>query len=666
MIQPPDFRYTLTIEGQDYVLLNAPEGWEETFLNFKRSNTYHGLVRSFTVPLKLVLDGAFLVRNGIYRGGLGSSVILKIEWLQRENWKYRQLYLGEVDLVEFQDTGNSEGNAVSVRATDIGIAEMIATYDRAEYEIPLTDLNSVRIQLPGVSIIDVAQNLILPQPYEYASSGQRMVLPNSVEENELINGKIETRITDQEYSPNYATSSNWIVKANQETTVVISGVFEGTFGITNLSARVIIELVNQSGVVRAELINQGRLIVPQVSWDYSATVSLSSGEKLFLTIRAEGDPRGLFTVFYFPFRITNEILTPPIEVLGMRANDLFMELVARMNGGETGGAISNVLSQSNIYVTCGDAIREFANPVLKTNFQEFYKSMDAILNIGFGIDQVPRLEKKEFFYRNAPCIKVGEVKEFNLEIDQDYLYSSLNIGYKEQKYDQDQGRDEFNQGQSWSNKNKKTDKVLEIISPYRADQAGIAVLRRLSILDNLKGLDTESDNDIWMLQGSGIVESGLHKLELGADLDYVTGISNPENAINVRISPHRIMVANGSLLRIGLSGFESGVLKFGSADKNADLISQIDGKVVAERQDQSISALKTPLFLPYKVKIKTDLPINSWVIITNNMFGWIEFAFNGFLFKGYIKEASTDVARNSDREITLNLHPETDLTKLIR
>ena len=71
------------------------------------------------------------------------------------------------------------------------------------------------------------------------------------------------------------------------------------------------------------------------------------------------------------------------------------------------------------------------------------------------------------------------------------------------------------------------------------------------------------------------------------------------------------------------------------------------------------------LILPYKVKIKTALPLNAWKIITDNMYGYFTFRHNSNIFKGFIKEASTDVAKDSDREITLNLHRDTDLTKLI-
>ena len=665
MIQPPDFRYTLTINSVPYVLLNAVEGWEETFLNFKRSGNYFGLTRSFTVPMKFVLDGAYLIRLAVYGDeGINAKINFKIEELNRSNWLYRNLYDGEIDLVEFQDTGSGSGNIVTVRCTDIGVAEMIAIYDKAEYEIPLNQDNSVLVEIPGISLIDVAQNLILPQIYDYPTDGTRKILPNDVEINELINSRVETKISIEENNPNFGTSSNWIVRANTSTEVVISGRLEAIFN-ANTGGRAFLELVNQDGIVRAILVEQGILTQLQFVFEFNETILLQQNERLFLTLRKSGNMNAGFNAVYFPFRITNEILTAPSLARAIRANDLYLELIRKMNYGNDEGAISELLKSSNLFLTCGDAIREFETPVLKTSFQDFYRTIDAILGVGFGIDSVPRLESKEFFYRDVPCLDLGRIKEFQLVIDSDLMFSAIKIGYKEQKYEENQGREEFNQGQSWTCRNSKTNKVLSMVAEYRGDQYGVALLRRMTIIDNIKGIDSESDNDIWILQGSGVEESGIHKLEKGSDLDYVTGIANPENAINVRLSPKRNMLRSGSLLRSGLKGFESTVLSFGSADKNAELTSQIAGKVVTERQDQSVGAMNKALILPYKVKIKTALPLNAWKIITENMYGYFTFTYNSNVFKGFIKEASTDVAKDTDREITLNLHPDTDLTKLI-
>lgn len=659
-MQPQKFRYTLILDSGTYVLLNAPEGWEETFLKQSRSRTYWGLIRSFTVPMKFVLDGAYLLRREFYTYGVSAKMKLKIEVLKNQNWEYQILYNGGIDFTEFQDFSNDR--SVVVRATDEGIAEMIATYDKTVYEIPLTESNMINVEIPGVSLIDSAQLLVLPQPYSYAPPNINKILPCDVEENELINEKIETRISEEENNPNLSTSSNWLIKVLEDTTIVISGTIEAVFGITRNDSRVIFEIRNNSGALKGTIANVGRESGSKV--DYSVTIQGIAGERLFLIVRTQGDPRGGLSVEYFPVKITNEILTEPSISKAIKAEVLFKELLVKMNG-EDGGAKSDLLKGSNLFITCGDAIREFENPVLKTSFQDFYRSMDYVLNAGFGIDNVPRLETKEFFFRDSVCLDLGTVSEFSLSVETDLMYNNLRVGYKDEKYEQDQGREEFNQGQVWTTKNSKVDSTEDRISPYRADQYGIAVLRRLTLIDNLKGVDSESDNDVWMLQGSGEIIEGVYQLEKGSDLEYVTGIPNPDNAINLRLSPKNNMLRSGSFLRVGLAGFDDTLLEFASADKNADLISQIDFKIISEKQAVAVSSLRKRLFYPYVVKIKTAIPVNAWALIDANRYGYFKFRYNSNDFKGFLKDGDTDIAQNTSRELSLYLHPDTELQKLI-
>lgn len=192
------------------------------------------------------------------------------------------------------------------------------------------------------------------------------------------------------------------------------------------------------------------------------------------------------------------------------------------------------------------------------------------------------------------------------------------------------------------------------------------MLRRLTISDNIRGVDTESDNDIWMLKGSGQMSDGAYDLETGEDFDFISGISNQKVAFNLDLSPKRNLMRSGSLLRIGLDGFESEFLRFASADRNADLVTQKSWSIVAERQDVTISSLTKPLFLPYLVRIIVDLPKNSWSFIDQNIFGYFTFKYRDAEFKGYIEEASNDIAKNSEREITLYLDSDTNLDLLIK
>jgi hypothetical protein len=658
-MQPDKFRYTIIINEEEVVLNNAPSGWEETFLNWKRSKNYWGMIRSFTVPLNFVLDGAYILREEFYTRGKASRAKLRIEYLQPSTWEYRLVYFGEMDFEDFKDLDNG----VEITTTDIGVAEMVASYDKAVYDIVLTEENSMMIELPGVSLIDFANYSVQADNYIIQAQQNLLKLPPiDVIANELLNEVVTGQLTELQDTNNLASSNNWFLRANEATEIVISGQVEKSAFFVEMEIR------NQNNEIkyRIDVVNRPRMGVEFQIPRFSATIQMEEGEKLFLVLVnyvKSSNGRLLnqvnINIEYFELRVSNEVISEPTETRAISAFDLYRELLNRMNNEEV-EADSVLLKESGIYVTCGDAIRNFENPIIKTSFQDFYNSIDYTIGCGFGIDGIPRLEAKEFFYRNVPALRLGKVKSFALEVDKDFTWNTLKVGYKEQNYELDQGREEFNQGQSWSGPNRKTDKPLERVAPYRADQFGVAQLQRLTIIDNLKGLDTESDNDIWMLK---TVDG---RLERASDYDFISGISNVRGAFNLFFSPKKNILRSGSFIGIGLFSFEEEFLKFGSAEKNADLVTLQNSQVVRESENILIGGLNDILFLPYLVKITVDMPKNSWSLIDNNLFGYFEFEYKGAVLRGFIDEASNDLGRNTERELSLYLHRDTVLNELIR
>jgi len=659
-MQPPKFKYTLIIDGVPTELINAPSGWEETLLNYKRSKAYFGLIRGFTVPLQFTLDGAYLLRNEYYRRGSLAKTVFRIEALKSFDWTYRVVYQGEIDFSEWED----EDNLVNVTVTDVGVAETVASSDRSVYEIVLNESNSELVEIPSVSLIDFMQGLVDPKDYGYGAGYK--IMPMGIEQNELINEKVEAQITEEEANANLSTSINWFLQGIENTNIVVSGRLEGTIRFTRFNYNCRIEIRNQSGVLKGTILNAPRSS-RTVAFNYSIPMSIEAGEKLFTVLSFTGGEGSveLWTSDFFPIRVTNEVLSNPFNARAISGFNLFQTLIDLMNEKET-EVESIFLKTSNLWFTCGDAIRGFENPVIKTSFESFFKTVDATHSLGFGIDGgKPRLELKEFFIREVPSFNFGKVKSFKLESANEFIFTSLKVGYKEESYEENQGREEFNQGQVWNVNNKKSDSVIERISAYRADMFGIAVLRRLEITDNLRGLDTESDNGVWILQGSGLKDGAVNLLEKGSDYDFISGISNQENQININLSPKRCLLRAGGFIGIGLYDWRDQSLKFGSAEKNANLLSIKDGLSVLERQDIQVSNLKKRHFLPHLVTITVPIRKDDWSLIDVNIYGYFTFEYRGNQFKGYIEEASNNIAEGSEREIKLYLHADTNLQALI-
>jgi len=136
--------------------------------------------------------------------------------------------------------------------------------------------------------------------------------------------------------------------------------------------------------------------------------------------------------------------------------------------------------------------------------------------------------------------------------------------------------------------------------------------------------------------------------------------------ININLSPKRCLLRSGSFIGIGLDGFENKLLELASAEKNAGLVAEKAGSIVYENQPLAISALGRKLFLPYLVKITVAMPKDGWSLIDQNLFGFFSFSYNSQTFRGYIEEASNDIGTNTERDISLYLHPATNLNNLIK
>jgi len=61
---PHRFKYTLDIRGVlQEVTDNAPDGWLDTTVTYKRSSKYNGLLKSLTLPFGFTLKAAYLLRK---------------------------------------------------------------------------------------------------------------------------------------------------------------------------------------------------------------------------------------------------------------------------------------------------------------------------------------------------------------------------------------------------------------------------------------------------------------------------------------------------------------------------------------------------------------------------------------------------------------------------
>lgn len=669
-IQPHDFRFTLYTEGKEWVLPQAPEGWEESTLQWARSSEYFGMIRTFSVPLKFVLDGAWLLRRVMYREGVDGSAVLKIELLNRKTWVYDLLYEGDVDFSTFEDVLSS----VEAKLMEMGISASIAAFSNVDYEWPVLPEDTVQVRLPGIDRIETGSSAL------FALNANTFGYYPGVEivSNELFTEKVimQAQPFGIYIPPSTPGPGTWFLEGQDPVTETrVFGYFD-YFHLVVPGYWYQIELVTGSNTTVAVLFTTQGTPPAQNRADFDITLNIPAGQQLWIMVKRYGSGSFIVTPFLrldgASVSVSYGITTEPSIISAYKPKRLFQMLIDRMHDEEI-EVQSGLLEQwDNLLITSGDAIRTITGAMIKTNFNDFFKSLNAVLNIGFGITNgVPIIEPKNYFFRPIlMALDLGDsVKDVSIRPAEEFMFNSIKAGYPNDDYDVDQGREEYNSGQIWATNIKRLQKQIDLSSVYRADQYGIEQLR-ITILDNerdnVNEVDKKNDNEVFFIHAQKTPgEDGIYDV-IGVEAYLnVSGISARSSSYNLGITPKKNLLRHADYLAGALYN-NSADITFESADKNAELsTTSLTGVTVQENTDIAVSDLGDPLFLPFKVDLTTDLQFDAWKLLQNNSTGYIRFVWREFEFYGFLLDVSQNIERNSERAISLILTPNSDITKLI-
>ena len=163
--------FILTTTAGQVTLTTAPDGWDESLIEWGRSEKYWGVFRSFTIPLKFVKDGAEAIRREFYTYGTAGTGDLVIQRLNKLTLQYSSAYVGTLDFGTFKDTDNY----AEVNVMDSGLAKILKENGETEYEVTARDYGAstyktfkINLNLAtaptswhgGVDIVDLIKRLI--------------------------------------------------------------------------------------------------------------------------------------------------------------------------------------------------------------------------------------------------------------------------------------------------------------------------------------------------------------------------------------------------------------------------------------------------------------------------------------------------------------------------
>ena len=141
-------------------LQHTPDGWEKKSIAFIRSDESYGVIKSFTIPLQFVLDGARILRYLLYtKIGMETLADLSIKKLNPATGQYLRYYRGELNFSEFEDSIDS----VSVNVVEARIAKLIKANKATKYEFDLDTIPEAALTLMDGVELENIYHYTIPQ-----------------------------------------------------------------------------------------------------------------------------------------------------------------------------------------------------------------------------------------------------------------------------------------------------------------------------------------------------------------------------------------------------------------------------------------------------------------------------------------------------------------------
>ena len=495
-------------------LKKSPDGWFNTELKFSRSTTYYGLNRAFTIPLKFVDDGAFILRNLFYKKrGIEQLVMFVVFKWNPDTDTYELYYKGLIDLSKMVDLA-AEGMQVNVM--EGGVVQLLKAYENTVYQIPCDGSipENIKVKLDGILFRDTFHYAFTSLTFETNNYAQPCTFLNNDGDNiGIIHG-------DQSYEfaaptpTDYAnSSSNFLFSSVGAITVTLVGTIKlhrNASSSTDYALRWYTNKSRNGYVIPLTTLPDG-----DSEYSFNLDISLDANENLFL-IGFAGF--GTIDVIKGNFDIIFNSIYKTTETWAVTVYDLFRLLMQNINQSASNSiqqfnyaAASQLLQQyPNLVVCSGDALRASSDPnyptpvVIKTSLKDLFDSFNPVLNAALSNQQLPGQSESLFFEKkgyvfdsSVITMDLGEVQGLKISVPTDYFFNTLKIGYPNQQYEEKAGKYEYNTTAQWAAPIKTLAKELNLVSKYRADSYGVEYTRF-----NSGGRSTtynNSDNSVFIL-----------------------------------------------------------------------------------------------------------------------------------------------------------------------
>lgn len=663
---PDLIKITIEIEGITTDVTNDIVQ-EDSLEILQERDDVSGVITSVSFPVKLRGKGRELLKtafdaNGLYTQG-------KINIYKRGDYDndYTLLKSSPVDFSTYQETDST----VSVECAESELMDIINSEGKTKYDIPVAEIKEEkqwdykRMEMRNIGKYAVP----LDTPVEIGGFEVRpysfCFMPISLNVASQVRGAFEVDFKSQ--SSGYNNDSYLIKTANQDidmtfdmdisyrVRIVATGVYAGMFdnpipcGIYYMdNSAQYIALINASLVKESETTENGKTVgTLSFSMTGKSSVKIPANKQVSLVINiydianktesvtVEGTKSNKFEAYYYDSGKEN------LKIDVISPEKLLNKYLSMMSGDNRfTGAIEWKENEYKTMIVAAESIRGFGivpgSPAatLHGSPNDFFDWMKVLgYEPVISGDNITFKTRDKVFIPDVVAIELQEndVADLTIQADSTHAYTSVEIGYEKQDYENANGIFEANGTFTYTTGYiAREDNKLSLISPYRADPMGIEFLcnERSSYTT-----DDKSDNDIFFVA----MTDGESYKEYRGMLTYADDYNI--SMFNAVFNPYFLVKRNESLI-----GINSNKLKFKSTDMNREAV--ISGYNIYSDIDITQRLFK-PIVYNFATGYLDDLP-------TFNENGVVRFRWNGEVLEGYVKSIRKNY--NQESETTWELH----------
>lgn len=675
-----NFKYILTHTSGNLTPVYSPLEWNKFNVIFKRSTRYHSVLRKQITDSEFPLDGKAYIDTIYNANGIDTEIGCVVQYLIKSSLTYATLFDGVIDLSEW----TALRDTTSVKIIDSSVMALFAARD--EIEIPINRAN------------DLDGNAVAGYTYlnQFTIEGVDIEEAASYDDSSNSNDEITVRTAGFTvyFGVNDGTYDFNTIGTDADLPDVSLGGASGPLYtnntgsaidirfriVTRLQGDIIVTAVGawswrfraftgkNAGTTAIDVSKSGSGNDTEAAIDLSydsgvVTVSLANGETVEIYHQWQGTVTGpdqiapslqMTPTFMEIFEIipavaNTNVNMPPLHELGAKlleimtgvSNPLNAPLLGRTDseprtyGGDGAYSLNAVAS--------GFMLRGYRDniPPLKTTFADYFKSIDALFNLGLWYDGTEfSIAAKEDFYEVSQIVVLGEVQGLEISIAADHYFNKIKCGYKPVSYDESNGQQVPNVPMEFVNDGRRIQNTLDIESVYRGDDYGIELSRQKDFRTT-NNEDTRYDNDNFFIIGQRT--NGDYITVQGDDFDTVTGVYSPDTRLNLDITPKRNLLNHINQLSIPLF-ITNGDTNFMRSQFDLDLSTKKGGgdPTIVEKDDLAFGDLDEPLYYPEIYNFTAQLEIAIILQLISDPHGYVDFDYLGVTYSGYILEVSSE------------------------